>query len=193
LNRSGTCTFEISNAVISNSTGHSLPVNIINGVTAIGKTRETVIRPESKSTIPMLGILKSATLDETTPWFLITVFIILYIMILYLSYKIRRTILLFNEELKNQDRIDDLKKMVPGTGYPDEHFMDASSTKEQNQDGERFGPKYWIILVIILLIPLIGFIDIIGSPLNWITGILLELIFIIYLVLTIKHYNSITS
>ncbi|HUV82329.1 MAG TPA: cohesin domain-containing protein [archaeon] len=178
LNRSGTCTFEISNAVISNSTGYSLPVNIINGVAAIGDTTiETGIRPESKSTISMLGIPKSATLDETTPWFLITVFSILYIIIIYLSYKFRNIFLFYKEEIKNRDKIDDLKKMVIGTGYPDEHFS----------------PKYWIILVIILLIPLIGFIDMIGSPLNWITGILLELIFIIYLVLTIKHYKRITS
>ncbi|TFH43004.1 MAG: PGF-pre-PGF domain-containing protein [ANME-2 cluster archaeon] len=164
---------------------------------ATGQIRETGIKPESKFTIPMLEIPLSAIGNKTTPWVLIAVFATMYILILYLSYKIRRTILFFNERLKNQDRIDNLKKMVLGTRYSDEHSMDASSTKEskpeQDPGGERFGPKYWIILVIILLIPLIGFIDMIGPPLNWITGILLQLIFIIYLVLKIKHYNAVAS
>jgi hypothetical protein len=154
-------------------------------------------KPESKSTIPFLEIPISGTGDETTPWVMISVFSILYIMILNLSYKIRRTILLFKEELKNQNTANDLKKMVLGTGYSDKRFMDAISTNEskpeQNPDGERFGPKYWIILVIILLIPLIGFIDMIGAPLNWVIGILVELIVIIYLVSKIKHYNSVAS
>jgi len=164
---------------------------------ATGLIRETGIKPESKFTLPMLEIPLSATGNKTTPMVMIAVFAILYILIIYLCYKIRRTILFFNERLKNQDRIDNLKKMVLGTRYSDERSMDASSTKEskpeQDPGGERFGPKYWIILAIILLIPLIGFIDMIGSPLNWITGILLQLIFIIYLVLKIKHYNAVAS
>jgi PGF-pre-PGF domain-containing protein len=164
---------------------------------ATGQIRETGIKPESKSTIPILEIPLSATGNKTTPWFFITVFSILFIIIIYLIDKIRRTIQIYREELKTQDTVDDLKRMLLGTEHIDERSMDASSTEESkhkhNPDGEISSPKYWIILAILLFIPLIGLIDMIGSPLNWVIGILLELIFIIYLVSKIKHYNSVAS
>jgi hypothetical protein len=58
---------------------------------------------------------------------------------------------------------------------------------------ERFNLKHWMVLAIILFVPLLGFIDIIGIPLNWLIGILLELICIIYLASKLKHYTSTTT
>ena len=48
---------------------------------------------------------------------------------------------------------------------------------------KRFNLKHWIVLAIILFIPLLGFNDIIGISLSWFIGILLELIFIMYIII----------
>lgn len=55
---------------------------------------------------------------------------------------------------------------------------------------ERFNLKHLMVLAIILFVPLLGFIDIIGIPLNWLIGILLELVCIIYLASKLKYYTA---
>ena len=50
--------------------------------------------------------------------------------------------------------------------------------------------KYWIVAIIILLIPFIGLFDLLDSPKNWVVGIIAEVLFIIYLsVKLIKMYG----
>jgi len=46
------------------------------------------------------------------------------------------------------------------------------------------------IMLLVIFVPLVGFIDLVGSPLNWVIGILLELVIIMYLVLKVKNYSS---
>ena len=54
----------------------------------------------------------------------------------------------------------------------------------------RLYEKYWIVAIIILLIPFICLFDLLDSPKNWVIGITAEVLFIIYLsVKIIKMYS----
>ncbi|TRZ91604.1 MAG: hypothetical protein D4R88_01655 [Methanosarcinales archaeon] len=55
---------------------------------------------------------------------------------------------------------------------------------------ETFKLRYWIPVVIILLVPLSGFIGLIASPINWVTGIVAELIYIIYLIFKLRIHEK---
>ena len=160
----------------------------------------------------------SVTLENVIPGFMIGIFSVLYIVIIYLSNKIRQSILFCRDELKDPDMVGDLNRQVQGPNLYDGRFKEIPLTKQatrlfkKNPIGtdllrfnrlilesaysqeikvilhERFNLKHWIVLAIILFIPLLGFNDIIGIPLNWFIGILLELVFIIYLTIKVKHY-----
>ncbi len=160
----------------------------------------------------------SVTLENVIPGFMIGIFSVLYIVIIYLSNKIRQSILFCRDELKDPDMVGDLNRQVQGPNLHDGRFKEIPLTKQatrlfkKNPIGtdllrfnrlilesaysqeikvilhERFNLKHWIVLAIILFIPLLGFNDIIGIPLNWFIGILLELVFIIYLIIKVKHY-----
>ena len=62
LNKSGTCTFEMSNVVVSNSEGQSLPITIINGDADIGDVTNSTETPPAP-----LSELVSITGQQTTP------------------------------------------------------------------------------------------------------------------------------
>lgn len=160
----------------------------------------------------------SVTLENVIPGFMIGIFSVLYIVIIYLSNKIRQSILFCKDELKDPDMVGDLNRQIQGPNLYDGRFKEIPLTKQatrlfkKNPIGtdllrfnrlilesaysqeikvilhERFNLKHWIVLAIILFIPLLGFNDIIGIPLNWFIGILLELVFIIYLIIKVKHY-----
>jgi len=160
----------------------------------------------------------SVTQENMISGFMIGIFSVLYIVIIYLSNKIRQSILFCRDELKDPDMVGDLNRQIQGPNLHDGHFKEIPLTKQatrlfkKNPIGtdllrfnrlilesaysqeikvilhERFNLKHWIVLAIILFIPLLGFNDIIGIPLNWFIGILLELVFIIYLIIKVKHY-----
>ena len=61
---------------------------------------------------------------------------------------------------------------------------------KRNVHSSRLYEKYWIVAIIILLIPFIGLFDLLDSPLNWVIGITAEVLFILYLsVKLIKMYS----
>ncbi|MDF1557231.1 MAG: PGF-pre-PGF domain-containing protein [ANME-2 cluster archaeon] len=177
--------------------------------------------PGSSGQTPAMETLPtSVAWEQMIPGLLIAVFAVFYIIIVYLSHKIRRTILFCKDELKDPATVGAMNKLIKGPDLFDGRFKEVSLTKEakklleHNPRGEdlirfnrlllesaypqeiikrlneRSGLKHWILLAIILLIPLVGLIDMIGIPLNWVIGILLELICIVYLVLTLKHYTA---
>ncbi len=50
--------------------------------------------------------------------------------------------------------------------------------------------KYWIVAIIVLAIPFIGFFDLLGTPKNWVIGIIAEVLFLLYLsIRIIKMYS----
>jgi len=158
--------------------------------------------------------------ENMIPGFMIAVFAVLYIVIIFLSNKIRQTILFCKDECKDPDMVGDMNNLIRGPNLYDGRFKGILLTKQatelfkKNPIGkdllrfnrlilesaysqeitvklhERFNLKHWIVLAIILFVPLLGFIDIIGIPLNWLIGILLELICIIYLASKLKHYTA---
>lgn len=158
--------------------------------------------------------------ENMIPGFMIAVFAVLYIVIIFLSNKIRQTILFCKDEFKDPDMVGDMNNLIRGPNLYDGRFKGILLTKQatelfkKNPIGkdllrfnrlilesaysqeitvklhERFNLKHWIVLAIILFVPLSGFIDIIGIPLNWLIGILLELICIIYLASKLKHYTA---
>lgn len=155
--------------------------------------------------------------------FMIAIFAVLYIVIIFLSIKILQTILFCKDEFKDPDMVGDMNNLIPGPNLYDGRFKgiplikQATKLFKKNPIGkdllrfnrlilesaysqeikvklhERFNLKHWMVLAIILFVPLLGFIDIIGIPLNWLIGILLELICIIYLASKLKHYTSTTT
>ncbi|MCG7849840.1 MAG: PGF-pre-PGF domain-containing protein, partial [ANME-2 cluster archaeon] len=150
---------------------------------------------------------------------LVAFFAVLYVIILLLSQKIRTMVLFCRDDLKDPETVVDMNKLIEGPILNDGPFREIPLTEEANillerkPEGddrirfnrlllesaypqeivtklhERFGPMHWIMLLIIF-IPLVGFIDLVGSPLNWVIGILLEWVIVMYLVLKVKKYSS---
>jgi hypothetical protein len=152
---------------------------------------------------------------------LVAFFALLYGIILLLSQKIRTMVLFCRDDLKDPETVDDMNKLIEGPILNDGRFREVPLTEEANillerkPEGddrihfnrlllesaypqeivkklhERFDQMHWILLLVIF-IPFVGFIDMVGSPLNWVIGILLECVIVMYLVLKVKKY-SLTS
>ncbi len=150
---------------------------------------------------------------------LVAFFALLYGILLLLSQKIRTMVLFCRDDLKDPETIDDMNKLIKGPILNDGRFREVPLTKEANillerkPEGddrirfnrlllesaypqeivkklqERFDQMHWVMLLVIF-IPLVGFIDLVGSPLNWVIGILLEWVIVMYLVLKVKKYSS---
>ena len=162
---------------------------------------------------------ESAKWNSLISAILVAFFSLLYGIILLCSQKIRTMVLFCRDDLKDPETIDDMNKMIEGPILNDGRFGDISFTEEANillerkPEGddrirfnrlmlesaypqeiimklhERFNQMHWIMLLVIF-IPLVGFIDLMGSPLNWVIGILLEWVIVMYLMLKVKKYSS---
>ena len=61
---------------------------------------------------------------------------------------------------------------------------------KRNVHSSKLYEKYWIVAIIILLIPFIGLFDLLSTPKNLVIGIIAEVLFIVYLsVKIIKMYS----
>ncbi len=184
-----------------------------------GKEHGTIAQTPTPEVTPA-SISTNGIQKNMIPGFMIAIFAVLYIVIIFLSNKIRQTILFCKDELKDLDMVRDMNNLIRGPNLYDGRFKGIPLTKQatrllnKNPMGkdllrfnrlilesayseeikvklhERFKLKHWMILTIVLFVPLLGFIDIIGIPLNLLIGILLELVCIIYLALKLKYYTA---
>ncbi|MBW6519216.1 MAG: PGF-pre-PGF domain-containing protein [ANME-2 cluster archaeon] len=165
------------------------------------------------------GTTGSAKSNTLISGILLALFAVLYGVILFLSQKIRTMVLFCRDDLKDPETVDDMNALIRGSNLYDGPFREIPLTKEANillerkPEGDdcirfnrllletaypqeivrklhgRFGPLHWVMLLVIV-IPLVGLIDMVGSPLNWVIGILLECVIVMYLVLKVKTYSS---
>ncbi|MCL7413629.1 MAG: PGF-pre-PGF domain-containing protein [ANME-2 cluster archaeon] len=152
----------------------------------------------------------------------VALFALFYGIILLLSKKIRTMVLFCRDDLKDPGTVDDMNTLIKGPILYEGQFREVSLTKEANilrgqkPEGydrirfnrlllesaypqeiktrlhERFGLMNWLMLLVIF-IPLVYFIGLVGSPIIWLIGILLEWIIVMYLVLKVKKYSSTSS